>query len=322
MVICPRCQQPVDETVRTTCPLCATSIVGATAPVAPGVMPLNGPAPQPGVMPLNGPAPQPGVMPLNGPEPQPVAMPTPGRAPTGSLTPGGLPTGSLNPADLGPGLGANQRMTLTGEVIEVPPPSTSAAQVGNSKYQVRAYGSAPSKPEPVKAKTDPNAIIIPIVVVLVLALLGYGGWNYYMNRTDPKAQATKFFASLKEGNYKGIYATLETDPDKYKDEKDFVSQMEDANTALDPKKRALRDSLISGMEFQTAPAKNIAGGEATVPVTIKGKVTFMLYGMPQLQEIDKTVDLKMKNFMGIWKITRDNSFLQQATSMGVEIPGA
>jgi hypothetical protein len=302
MVNCPRCQQPVDETARTTCPLCFTPLVGASgsapAPGMPGsapgsVPPLNAnalypsaPPPTPGVMPLNGPAP------LNAPAaPMPGVNAMPG-------TPMGMPLST-------PTIGANQRMTLTGEVIDAPAPMAQAS-MGNSQYQARPAYGAPRREE-VSAPSGGGAKTGLIALVLFVLLGGgaFGGWYLWMHRTNPKDQAQKFFAALKAMDTKAMYETVEINGEKYKDEQDFITQN---NTQLDknPAAKQMLTSMFEGLTFKAGEPKYDSATEATIPVTTSGTMSFL----GQSQSVNQTTQVKMKNFNGIWKVSKDNALGQ------------
>ena len=288
MVICPRCQQPIDETVRTTCPLCSTSIVGATQPVA-----------------LDAGVPAPGVVPPGGSAPQPVNISTSGAAPLNA------PAGNL-------GISSSQRMSLNGEVFEAPVPLSTPA--GNSQYQARSSYGAPRK-EVVKEQPRSNSTIVYVFVAVVMVLLAGGGYYYYMNRTTPKEQASRYFAAVKENNYKVIYNTLDVDPAKYKDEKDFVDQSQQANENMNPQLKAMVQSALAGLQFQVGATKTNNGSEATVPVTITGSISITMFGMNKTQEVNMTQDVKMKNFQGIWKVSRDNQMAGAGGLGNMALPG-
>lgn len=306
MVICSRCEQPVDETTRTTCPLCFTPLPvpgnaaqptapPAPAPQAPGMMPGQNYAPQAGGVPPLAPpnAMPPGAAPLNAaPNAMPAIRPMPTAAP-------------MSAPVAAPRMEANQRMTLTGEIIEAPQPMSSAPAAGNSQYQARTSASAPRQPEKVE-RARPNIGLI----VLVIALLGGGGggWYFWMHRTNPKDQAQKFLDAIKIMDTKALYQTTENDS---KSEDDFVKEKEASpQYALG---KTFVTALLSGIQFKAGQPKYNGMNEATVPVTMSGSAS--LFPGQKGQEISKTIDLPMKNFNGIWKVSKDSSLAGGAGGM-------
>ena len=307
MVNCPRCQQPVDETARATCPLCFTPLIGTpeAASGMPGstqgsVPPLNANAPYPGapssgVMPLNGPAP------LNGPT---APMPSVHTMPNAPM---GMPLAA-------PTVGANQRMTLSGEVIDAPTPMAQAP-MGNSQYQAKSPYGAPRR-EVAPAPSGGGAKGAVIALVLLMLLGGaFGGWYLWMHRTNPKDQAQKFFAGLKTLDPKAMYETVEADTDKYKDEQDFITQ---TNAQIDktPAAKQMLTSMFEGLTFKAGEPKYDSATEATVPVTTTGTITMNIFGQSKSQSVNTTSQIKMKNFGGIWKVSKDNSGFGQGMMGG------
>src|SRR5690242_16132217 len=116
MVTCPRCQQPVDETVRTTCPLCFTPIPQAGHGPQPGHAsgPLTGLSHEPQAPDASPPGHMLPVQSAASPYP-PIEMPRP----AGPPGPAPMPTG---PRPMTP-MGA--RVSLTGEVMDPGMPASS-----------------------------------------------------------------------------------------------------------------------------------------------------------------------------------------------------
>jgi len=318
MAICPRCEQPVDETTRTTCPVCFTPLgPQANAEQAPStsasplyqsnqqqsgaqsralVMPLNAPeigAPMPtSGMPLNAPefgAPMPtSGMPLNAPE---IGAPMPTS---------GIP---LNTSPLAAPRGAAARMSLNGDIIDTPsnqtpaPTTIGGAAGGRPSLPRPSYGVAPRKVE--AARSPGRTATLVVSLLLILGLSGFGGWYYMMHRTNPKDQAQKAFAALKSQDWKAIYElTEQTDQakSKYKDSQDFADQIK-ADLSKSPFGNVL-GTLMSNMTLEAQEPKDNNGSTATVPV----KMSMSLMG----QSVTRNIDIKMKNFGGIWKISADN----------------
>ena len=307
MVTCPRCSQPVDETTRTTCPLCFTPLptqdaAAQPAPPMPTAPPQNYAPQSGGVMPLAPPDAPPAVAPLNvGQNPMPAVRPMPTSAPMS------VPTAA-------PRMEANQRMTLSGEIIEAPQPMSNAPAAGNSQYQARPSAGAPrveAKPE----RSGPNIGIIALVLVLLGG--GGGGWYYWMHRTNPKDQAQMFLDSVKTMNPKGMYETMEVDPEKYKNEDDYIKQTTDTQNKV-PGMKDMLTGLFANMQFKAGDAK-INGNEATVPVTISGSFAMPLSQQPK--DMTQTVELPMKNFNGVWKVPKSSSLTNGAAGLMSKMGG-
>ena len=303
MVNCPRCQQPVDETARATCPLCFTPLAGAGASGSAPAPNMPGSAPG-GVPPLNAPygaapSPTPGVMPLNGPAPlnaPPAPMPGVNPMPTAPM---GMPLST-------PTIGANQRMTLSGEVIDAPAPMAQAP-MGNSQYQAKqAYGAPRREEAPANSGGGAKSAVIAVLLFALLGGGGFGGWYFWTHRTNPKDQAQRFLNGLKTMDTKTMYETVEMDTDKYKDEQDFVTQ---SNAQLDknPAAKQMLTSMFEGLTFKAGDAKYDSATEATVPVKTSGTITMSFFGQSKSQSVDKTSQIKMKNFGGVWKVSKDNN---------------
>ena len=278
MVICSRCQQSVDETTQTACPICFTPVA------APGgaaqAQALGGPAASAPTASYT-----PGAMPLNGPAPTPVSL----NAGASSFNNAPPPASTL---------GANQRMTLSGEVIDAPVPMASPP-AGNSQYKPRTSYTTPQAAE-TREKSGANPIVVGLVFLLLFGG-GFGGWYYWMHRTNPKDQALKFFAAAKSLDPKGMYETMEVDEEKYKTEKDFADQA-DSNPAA----KQFVTQMLSGLTMTAGEPKYTSTTEATVPIKTTGTITLTMFGQSKSQTVDKTSDIKMKNFGGIWKVSKDN----------------
>lgn len=272
MVICPRCQQPIDETARTTCPLCSTPISAPAntlnPPETPGA-PGNAPYPMASAS---------GVTPLNGPAPQPAIITA-----TATNIPVGMPT-----------LAANQRMTLSGDVIEAPAPMTQSP-IGNSQYKAKSSFTA-ARRDQAPPKSDKGPIIKTVLMLLLVSVGAFGGWYYWMHRTTPKEQTTKYFNAAKAIDTKTMYELEESDPDVYKDEQEYA----DKQNALYEKMPQLKN-FTSSCTFIIGDPKYTSMTEATVPVTVTGSIITTVYGQTKTTDVNETISLKMKNFNGIWK---------------------
>lgn len=153
MIQCPRCQNTIDETKRTACPVCLAPLAAPGAPqttAAPGgPLPYGAPAAQAGQPAPARPYTPPTGAPYGAPSaqaypPQPgapyVTPPLPGAPPAVPPLPGTVPQGA-------PGYAAapQTRTTLTGEVVPVstpsPAPPRSYAGGNPAPSGAAAYGS-------------------------------------------------------------------------------------------------------------------------------------------------------------------------------------
>src|SRR5258707_5004445 len=113
------------------------------------------------------------------------------------------------------GGGGEVRVSLTGEVMEVmPPPPRNMPAPGTMPVGPRppvggrpGPGSRPATRQSRQEEDDevlgrqkagPMAAIV--LVLLVLGGVGDGGWFWYNNRTNPKDQAAKVWATFKTRN--------------------------------------------------------------------------------------------------------------------------
>jgi len=181
MVTCPRCQQPVDETVRTSCPLCFTPIPQTTVASGPLAGHLTDPA-SPAAPSLD--YQLPGVSPTASP-PQPNYM-QPSPPPPGSLPMPAAPRPLMNPGS---------RVSLTGEVIDsgapqAPPPSyVGGAGPAMSAPRPTAPGaparntiSARRPQETAPARSGASPVVGIVIAIVVILGGGVGGWYFWKNR--------------------------------------------------------------------------------------------------------------------------------------------
>jgi hypothetical protein len=118
------------------------------------------------------------------------------------------------PASTGSG---DIRVSLTGDVMEVPAPSprgTGPGGYGPPMGAPRAGGPAGAAPTrgryglPVQeapAKSGAGAVIGIVLLVLFLAGAGAGGWWWYNNRTNPKEQAQKVADAMNQRDWKALF---------------------------------------------------------------------------------------------------------------------
>jgi len=303
MVSCSRCGQQVDETVRDTCPLCFTPLQPqANAPQAqPGAAQYVGLAGAPlrQAQPLGGPSQYQPDAPPGGAPPQPSAMPL--NAEQIGAQPAAMPRNAPSAAPL---RAPNTRMSLNGDIIDTPQnQAQSAPSIGNSPANRPAaprpaYGVAPRKQEAPGTAARATALRV-VAVLVVLGLAGFGRWYYMMHRTNPKDQATKYLAAIKTQDWATIYdITEQTEQNKakFKDAQDFAAQ---TKSAIDKSSfGTLLTTALSSATFEAQDAKENNGSTAVVPIKVSGSALG--------QTFNQSVDLKMKNFDGIWKISTDN----------------
>jgi hypothetical protein len=290
MINCPRCEQPVDETVRTTCPLCFTPLRPepdaaqpqpgvASPPAAPGPGGLGGAYGASPAAPLYQSA-----APSLGAPVQPMAMP-------------------LNAPAASPGRSQNTRMTLNGDIIEAPPTPSAAAPAGGN-YAPRPGAPRPNYSTPARAETRTksgggSSVAIVLVLLVVLGGGSFGGYYWWTHRSTPKETVTKFLNALKTQDWKTIYEQTELNDQmksQYTSAQDFADK---TKAQLDSKPGAgqLISSLFSGMKFEVQEPKDNDGNTASVPV----KLTVSILG----RDVTQTQNIKVKNIDGAWKVSSD-----------------
>lgn len=340
MVICPRCQQQVDETIRTTCPICSTQVVpdatGAqsqspTAPTgqAPGMpQPPQTYAPNPVAQPQYGAAPpqqygsapqQYGASPLNAPDLSQSQSPQQYQPVSGAPPAYGVPINAPMPA-------ANQRLSLTGEVINVPAPIQSAPQpgsyggmggIGNPSMPRPAYQS--STRERTEQKSSGTGAIIAIVLVILLFVGGgIGGWYWLMHRTNPKDQAVAFYSALIKQDAKAMYPLIELSDETKKAAPNADSFAEQTTAGVQQYSQA-NPIVAQGLEMLKsisdiqAGEPVIDGDKAEVPVSSKMSIMG--------QQITMKGTAHMVNRMGIWKIDARTNSLTDMEKVGKDLLG-
>jgi len=323
MVTCPRCQQPVDETVRANCPLCFTPIPQPNA---------NAVAPHMGVS-LVGTPPEPQFPQAGGPldpVPQPAPPPTGYGQPEASPPPmqgyhlPPMQQGYQQPTMPGPGpvppaprpMNPGARVSLTGEVIDSsmpqgPPPS----YVGGSGATAPPRGPQPGGPSrPTTTMRRPEAAVpersggnpaIGIVVALVLVLGGgFGGWYYWMHRTNPKDQALLVYKAYLSQDYKTAYALTALSPEdakKFPNAESFASEREKAvdkllgsNPAFANLKSAIQESAKSAAASASVGEPVVNGDKADVPTSCQMTIMGQSFGMKGTAHLI--------NESGVWKL--------------------
>ena len=324
MVTCPRCQQPVDETVRSTCPLCFSPIPQAVQQAAQPAAPLAAPGPEPS-------SPSAGQS-YYGQPPQPVAPGAHQQPPAYGAYPypGQQQTPVPMPAAHRPPLNPGARVSLTGEVIDPGAPVGPApGYVGGSPVAPSRVGQPPAASRtqvPQRRESAPaaerpgsgNAVGI-VLALLVLIGGGVGGWYYWMHRTNPKDQALAVYKSYLSQDYKAAYSLSALGPTgkkNFPDADSFATAQQTAiNTFLTklPFGSSLLDSLKAAATTAAVGEPVVTADKAEVPTSCT--LTFM----------GRSVKMKgtahMVNDGGIWKmdLTADNT--QEATNAGRDLVG-
>jgi hypothetical protein len=317
MVTCPRCQQPVDETVRSTCPLCFTPIPQANQAGGP----LMGAS-------LDPPAPLTGPTVYGQETPPQTAYPSPGMQQSPGTMPNPLPSGPRPP--LNPGA----RISLTGEVIEsgmpsgsppsyvsggpaVPPRVPNTGLPSHAKAPVRR----PQEAAPERAR---GGNIVGIVVAFVVILGGcIGGWYWWMHRTNPKDQALAVYKAFLSQDFKTAYTLSAFGPNgkkTYPDADSFAAaQQTAANNLISkiPGGQTLLDAVKAAAAKAAATAAvgepTINGDTAEVPTSC------------DLTLMGRTVKVKgaahMINEAGMWKLDLTSDNMQQLNKAASDLIG-
>ena len=312
MVTCPRCQQPVDETVRTICPLCFTPLPQANSGAGPPVgASLESPLALAGTPLHAGPTPTVPASPY-----PPSGMPQP--APPMPQPISAAPNPLLNPG---------ARVSLTGEVIDSgAPPGPAPSYVGGPKASARPGQAGPTarSREPARglrmdapekaAGGNPVGIIVAIVLVLGG---GFGGWYYWMHRTNPKDQALAVYKAYLAQDYKTAYSLVALSPETQKkypnadafaaDRTKTVDTVLASNPLLAKLKASIQESTKAAVATATVGDPVVTGDKADVPTSCQ--VSFM----------GRSVKFKgtahMVNESGIWKLDMTSGEAQNSTAL-------
>lgn len=309
---CKVCGSGMPDTVDK-CPICRASVneeAPAAAPVG-GAMPLAGipglptPPPTPGIPGL--PTPASGIPGL----PMPAAQPAPNylnpgasaQPPPNYLNPGASaqpPPNYLNQGaaavPMGGG-GGDIRVSLTGDVYEVPPPTQ--RQSGPGGYaRMGASGQTSAPPLPVRgpagrgpagpqagpsnarpryglpAEREEKKSGVPIFAVLTILLLmggaGFGAFYWLQHRTDPKVEALAVFKGMATLDFRSIYgkvALSAEDQAKYNTADKFA---EDTQAAFDKAPgAAFIKALNAKMKNFQVGEPTINGNKADVPTSLE-----------------------------------------------------
>jgi len=267
--------------------------------------------------------------PVAGPQPlaaQPQSSqppPPPSGIPGLSLPPPTQPNYMTGAPPAGGAGGGEVRVSLTGEVMEVP--QQSARGTGPGGYgpppgagpgPKRPGGPMPAGPPRARgagiAYEEPKKKGSPVALILVLILLiggGAGGWYWYNNRTNPKDQALAVYtAFFKDQDWKKLYplvALSEADKKKYPDADTFEKEGASKITS-NPLVKAGMDNLKSSLSDIAVGEPAVTGNKAEVPTSAK------------VAALGTTITMKGTAHMikegGVWKLdtTGDDSQNAQA----------
>ena len=271
MVKCPRCEQMVDETIRTTCPLCFT-------PIAPDSNVAMTPPPT-----------------LN--EPQPVSPTPTGVAPVQLGT-------QMPPPELRPGSQtAGGRVSLMGEII---PDDGSNPQnfTGSNVQAMKDPRAALDEQNFEEAEATVRRKNLISYILFFVVVFGGGGYYYWFNhRTNPKDQIKKYFEAAKKLDYQtGYQLTALSDDDKKNnfDEAAFETQMKTTMSAFGNDTQAKK--FLSNLSITSISEPKVDDKGAT-------KVKVMLTLSVGSQSIPAEREIEVKNEGGYWKIAQKPSEL-------------
>ena len=295
-VQCPRCGSGVADGL-TECKICGASISTSSAPANPVATP---PVQASGAPDSSG-----AILPGLGSAPAPAAPVTPSYlAPGTTISSGG-------------GFGGEVKVSLTGEVVEIPPPTQRGAGPGGYGPKPGAPGAPggptarpggpPAPPQrasragmPVQREQAPKSAAGPIFAVLfglmILVGGGFGAYTWYNNRTNPKDQAQLVYKAIVKQDWKASYELIAWPDSAQKDANSESTFVTTAEAGSEMQKKILPPGLLDAMSAMevTAGEPTVNGDKADVPTI--GKMSFG----------GKDVTLKgvahMKRQSGIWKL--------------------
>lgn len=266
MVTCPRCRQPVDESVRTTCPLCF-------APV-----PQNATT---------------GSSPNSG-QGSASNLPVPPLPPVGASWQPQAPVPTQPPLASPPAYSPGTRVSLTGEVIDSPPAVSNPSSAGQAPRLPTAQAAQTQQTQSRRGIT----IVVTAIVVIAILALAAGGW-FIMNRTNPKDQALTVYKGFLAGEYKTCYQYCAFGPEnlkRYPDADSFSRQIDEAVTKItaNPVLEGIPAAMKAAAATATVGEPVINGNKADVPTTCRAT----LVG----NEVTFKGTAHMVNQWGVWKV--------------------
>lgn len=309
MIKCPRCEQIVDETVRTTCPLCFTPLQPASSAAQ------ETPTPQASYPPAQPAGPS---VPASAGGQISMAAPQIGAPPAPSA---GNP---ISPTAMGAAPG--RRVSLTGEVYDEATPAAAGVSAAPGSYPgpMPARSHRPGSPaaaryRPGRAEeetgTRSSSGAFGLIVVLLLGAAGIGGWWYWNHRTNPKDQALALYKYAVAQDYKAMYplvALSEETQKKYPDADSFVQKTQEelnANPGLRDMMQKSKD-LVSDIKVGEP---KIDGNKAEVPTSAKVNVLGM--------SINFNGTAHMINQSGVWKLDLTEASPQELQQKSMDLVG-
>lgn len=207
------------------------------------------------------------------------------------------------------GGGGDVRVSLTGEVMEVPQPTARGTGPGGygpppgAGPSPKRPGSGPMPAGPPRARgagiayEEPRKKGSPIGIILLVILLlggGAGGWWWYNNRTNPKDQALLAYKSILKQDWRKVVDLVAWPTSHTKaDEDQFVKGAEESYSRTKAMMPPGVAEAVENMEVSVGDP-TISGSTADVPTT--GKMSLM----------GRDVTLKGTAHMvregGIWKL--------------------
>lgn len=335
MIKCVRCGQMVDEATRTTCPHCFTPLVigegdGQAVPNAPAEAPppmqfmpgtvignkrvsLTGE-----LIEIDPPTSKPAYA---GGSPTPMAPPPPPQPPTAPVqtaasvgvrkTVGVKGKAPVASAPLAPPPMASATSPAPPPVAHsaAPPPPNMAPQSPVAQSPApRPAASAPIRPASSAPQKSSSGTSV-FAILLLIVVLGAGGYWFMQNRTNPKDNAEKWLRALLTKDYKTV-ATLTN-----------VGANAKTKTAEDWK-QAMQKKADLGQLGNTSPEElfaqlNVHIDKVGEPVTSDSGTTVPIMVKASLmgQEITQENKIPMKKVSGVWKVDLPDgnvgSFLKQ-----------
>ncbi len=226
--------------------------------------------------------------------------------------------------------GGEMRVSLTGEVIQGPPPTPTVSRMsgvapggapprpGGPPMPARraAPASGPMREEAAMEKSGGGGVFLVLLLLIVFGGGGFGGWYWYNNRTNPKDQAVKAFTAVAHQNFAELYPVIamnQADKAKYSDAAAFAKDQEANITKLPATARAGLDMLKSGTSDVKASEPTMNGDKADVPVTYKLSVMGMSLSMQGTAHMVKDG--------GIWKLDTRSDNEAEGAKVIVELIG-
>ncbi len=217
--------------------------------------------------------------------------------------------------------GGEMRVSLTGEVMQAPPPPRVSGPIGAPPAPPPLRGPAPIPPragarasyirparEEAPASSGSGLMWGIILAVIVLIGAGAGGWYWYNNRTNPKDQAQKLLnAVLVDHDWKTTYGLVAMNAETKKKYPNADSVASEQNKQINANPMAAQ--IFNNLKFTniTTGDPTFNNGKADVPtsasLSIAGR-SLSFHGTAH-----------MVREAGIWKLDATSNDPQQLISM-------